>query len=35
MGYEKAKRAIEESIAAANLGYIDLYVPSRPASSAN
>jgi diketogulonate reductase-like aldo/keto reductase len=25
MGYEKAKRAIEESIAAANLGYIDLY----------
>lgn len=27
MGYEKAKRAIEESIAAANLGYIDLYAP--------
>jgi diketogulonate reductase-like aldo/keto reductase len=25
MGYEKAKQAIEESIAAANLGYIDLY----------
>jgi len=25
MGYEKAKRAIEESITAANLGYIDLY----------
>lgn len=25
MGYEKAKKAIEESIAAANLGYIDLY----------
>ncbi|KAJ5601959.1 Aldo/keto reductase subgroup [Penicillium lagena] len=28
MGYEKAKQAIEESIAAANLGYIDLYGPS-------
>lgn len=27
MGYEEAKRAIEESIAAANLGYIDLYAP--------
>jgi Aldo/keto reductases, related to diketogulonate reductase len=27
MGYEKAKKAIEESIAAANLGYIDLYGP--------
>lgn len=25
MGYEKAKQAIEESIAAANLEYIDLY----------
>ncbi|KAJ5307656.1 Aldo/keto reductase subgroup [Penicillium atrosanguineum] len=25
MGYEQAKKAIEESIAAANLGYIDLY----------
>lgn len=25
MGYDKAKQAIEESIAAANLGYIDLY----------
>lgn len=25
MGYEKAKKAIEESIADANLGYIDLY----------
>lgn len=25
MGYEKAKQAIEESIAAANIGYIDLY----------
>jgi diketogulonate reductase-like aldo/keto reductase len=25
MGYEKAKQAIEESIAAANLKYIDLY----------
>lgn len=25
MGYEKAKQAIEESIAAADLGYIDLY----------
>lgn len=29
MGYEKAKRAIEESIAAANLGYIDLYALPR------
>ncbi|CAG8924998.1 unnamed protein product [Penicillium salamii] len=29
MGYEKAKRAIEESIAAANLGYIDLYAVFR------
>jgi hypothetical protein len=28
MGYEKAKQAIEESIAAANLEYIDLYAPS-------
>jgi diketogulonate reductase-like aldo/keto reductase len=27
MGYEKAKKAIEESIAAADLGYIDLYGP--------
>lgn len=26
MGYEKAKQAIEESLASANLGYIDLYV---------
>jgi len=25
MGYEEAKKAIEESIAAADLGYIDLY----------
>jgi diketogulonate reductase-like aldo/keto reductase len=25
MGYEKSKKAIEESIADANLGYIDLY----------
>lgn len=25
MGYEEAKKAIEESIAAAYLGYIDLY----------
>lgn len=25
MGYEKAKQAIEESIAAANIEYIDLY----------
>lgn len=25
MGYENAKQAISESIAAANLGYIDLY----------
>lgn len=25
MGYDEAKKAIEESIAAANLGYIDLY----------
>jgi diketogulonate reductase-like aldo/keto reductase len=25
MGYEAAKKAIEESIEAANLGYIDLY----------
>jgi diketogulonate reductase-like aldo/keto reductase len=28
MGYEKAKQAIEESIAAANLEYIDLYAMS-------
>lgn len=26
MGYEKAKQSIEESVAKANLGYIDLYV---------
>jgi diketogulonate reductase-like aldo/keto reductase len=26
MGYEKAKQAIEESVAAADLGYIDLFV---------
>jgi diketogulonate reductase-like aldo/keto reductase len=25
MGYEEAKKAIEESLAAADLGYIDLY----------
>lgn len=27
MGYEAAKQAIEESVAAADLGYIDLYEP--------
>ncbi|KAJ5959837.1 Aldo/keto reductase subgroup [Penicillium vulpinum] len=30
MGYEKAKKAIEESIAAANLGYIDLMLIHAP-----
>ncbi|KAF4762367.1 hypothetical protein HAV15_006075 [Penicillium sp. str.  len=30
MGYEKAKKAIEESIAAANLGYIDLLLIHAP-----
>lgn len=30
MGYEKAKQAIEESIAAADLGYIDLYAHLPP-----
>jgi diketogulonate reductase-like aldo/keto reductase len=34
MGYEKAKKAIEESIAAANLGYIDLYGPCSPENKA-
>lgn len=28
MGYESAKQAIEESLAAADLGYIDLYATS-------